>query len=62
MDFKITNEGTVIVFTPLTAAAKDFLSRCDTESWQWMGPSLVVDHRPASDLLEFIRAEGLNWS
>jgi hypothetical protein len=61
MDFRITNEGSVIVFTPLTGAAKAFLDRCDTEGWQWMGPSLVVDHRPAADLLEWIKAEGLNW-
>jgi hypothetical protein len=58
-DFKVHNEGSVIVFTPLTEAAEAFLERCDTESWQWMGPSLVVDHRPAVALVEAMQEEGL---
>lgn len=61
-DFKVTNEGTVVVFTPLTEAAEAFLERCDSEPWQYLGPSLVVDHRPARDLLDAIRSEGLEVS
>jgi hypothetical protein len=60
-DFKIENQGTIIVFTPLTKAAEAFLERCDTAPWQWMGPSLVVDHRPAGMLLYHIKDEGLSW-
>jgi hypothetical protein len=59
MDFNIRNEGSVIVFTPLTKAADAFLERCDITDWQWMGPSLVVDHRPAVALVEAMQAEGL---
>ena len=58
-DFKIKDEGTVVIFTPLTLAAEAFLERCDAERWQFMGVSLVVDHRPAQNLIEIIRSEGL---
>lgn len=58
-DFKINDQGTVVVFTPLTEAAKTFLERCDSEPWQYLGPSLVVDHRPARDLIGYIQQEGL---
>ena len=58
-DFRIRDEGTVVIFTPLTKDAEAFLERCDSEPWQWVGPSLVVDHRPAMDLIEAIRMEGL---
>jgi len=59
-DFTIRDEGTVIVFTPNTETAQTWLnSFCVIEDWQWMGPSFVVDHRPARDLLEAILEEGL---
>jgi hypothetical protein len=58
-DIQVRNEGTVMVFTPLSEAGKAFLGALETEDWQWMGPSLVVDHRPAYDLLEAMKSEGL---
>jgi hypothetical protein len=58
-DFRISDEGTVVVFTPLSQAAQDFLDCCQTESWQWLGPSLVVDHRPAHGLLTEIINQGM---
>ena len=58
-DIQVRNEGTVMVFTPLSEAGKAFISALETEDWQWMGPSLVVDHRPAYDLLEAMKSEGL---
>lgn len=54
-DFLIRNEGTVVMFTPISDAAKTFLrEQVQSESWQWMGESLCVDHRPAYDLLHVL--------
>jgi len=51
-DFRIRNEGTVVMFTPLTESARNFLrDNVESESWQWMGESLCVDHRMAHELL-----------
>ena len=45
-DVLVANEGTVFVFCPLTAAAKEWIDEnVESEAWQWFGNSLVVDHR-----------------
>jgi hypothetical protein len=58
-DFRISDQGTIVMFTPLTEAGKDFLARCDSEPWQWLGPSLCVDRRPAIELANYAKMEGL---
>jgi hypothetical protein len=58
-DIQVRNEGTVMVFTPISETGTQFLNALETEDWQWIGPSLVVDHRPAYDLLEGMKMEGL---
>lgn len=50
--FDVLDEGTIVLITPLTARAKTWIKEhvC-SESWQWMGGGLVVDHRYADDIL-----------
>ena len=59
-DVLIRNEGTVWVFNPLTPAAKEwFDENVESESWQWLGTSLVVDHGFAMGLIQGIEDAGL---
>ena len=59
-DVLIRSEGTVWIFNPVTAAAKEwFDENVHTESYQWLGTSLVVDHRFAAGLIQGILDAGL---
>lgn len=58
-DLKVTDHGSVVQFFPLTDAGEAFLKNIHTEGWQWMGNSLVVDHRAARNVVEAIINEGL---
>lgn len=60
VDVVFSNAGSIIVFTPLTPAGEQwFDENVASEDWQWMGPSLCVDHRPALELLAGIAESGL---
>ena len=60
-DFRIENHGSVWTFTPLNDDARHFLRvGVETESWQWLGESLGVDHRPAMMLREQLIEEGFS--
>jgi hypothetical protein len=55
----VQNEGTVVMFTPEGDYEYEWMMvNLETESWQWQGRSLVVDHRPAQDLIEHLEDEG----
>jgi hypothetical protein len=59
-DVLIRNEGTVWVFNPLTPAAQEwFDDNVESEPWQWLGTSLVVDHGMAAGLVQGILDAGL---
>lgn len=59
-DLFIENQGSVFAFIPLTERAGAWLCACvASESWQWLGGVLVVDHRFARDLAERAVAHGL---
>ncbi len=49
-DFKIQNEGSILLFRPLTDAACEWLKENVQEGAQWFGDALVVEHRYAGDL------------
>ena len=54
--FKIMNEGSIVLFEPLTDAAQDWWSSyVDPEGQTW-GRSYVVEHRYAGDIMEGIKA------
>jgi hypothetical protein len=60
-DFHVRNGGTVFAFTPLTTAASEWIEEnVQAESWQWLGRSLVVDHRYAEPLIRGILDSGLS--
>jgi hypothetical protein len=55
----INDQGSVVVFQPEGDYEYEWMMvNLDTESWQWHGKSLVVDHRPAEGLIEVFDAEG----
>jgi len=59
-DVLVANAFTTFVFTPMTAGAKEW---CDehvqSEPWQWLGASLVVETRYAWGLAQGMRDAGL---
>jgi hypothetical protein len=59
-DVRVENHGTLWSFTPLTDNAQAWFSEhvC-AEPWQWLGPSLCVEHRLAPDLAEGLVLAGL---
>jgi len=59
-DVVVENHGSLFAFTPVTAEARDWFSEnVASEGWQWLGPSLCVDHRYAPDLVAGLVAAGL---
>jgi len=59
-DVLIANDFSVFVFTPMTARAKQwFETNIESEPWQWMGASLVVDRRFAWGLGQGLKDAGL---
>jgi DNA-binding LacI/PurR family transcriptional regulator len=59
-DLDVRNEGTIIVFTPQTEAGKHFLQEVlYTDSYQWFGGALCIDHRMARGVIDAAKGEGL---
>lgn len=58
-DFNIRNEGTIVLFTPNTDRAKQWIAENVAEDSSWLGPALVVEHRYAGPLLEGIINAGM---
>jgi hypothetical protein len=55
----VNDQGSVVIFTPEGDFEYEWMMlNLETESWQWQGRSLVVDHRPAQDLVDLIQHEG----
>lgn len=55
----VNDQGSVVIFTPEGDYEYEWMTlNLETESWQWQGRSLVVDHRPAQDLVEVLEHEG----
>ena len=58
-DVQITNEGSIWLFEPLTEAGKLWINQHISEDAAWFGPSLVVEHRYARDIVQGMRDAGL---
>jgi hypothetical protein len=58
-DVLVTNEGTVFLFNPLTARAKEWVDENVDPDAQWFGTTLVVEHRFAWALAQGMIDEGL---
>ena len=60
-DITINNQGTIVLITPVTNAGQVWMwSNVESESWQWVGPSLAVDQRYADAIAEGAMGDGLN--
>ena len=52
-DFEVADCGTVVLVTPLTAKAKQWVDEnVYTEPWQWLGGGFACEPRLAEGLLE----------
>lgn len=59
-DVIVSNEGTVVLFRPMTKRARAWVDgNVQAEPWQWFGDALVVEHRYAADLAQGMRDDGL---
>jgi hypothetical protein len=55
----IKNDGSVVLFTPEGDFEYEWMTlNLETEGWQWLGRSLVVDHRMAPDLEDLVVEAG----
>jgi hypothetical protein len=58
-DFRIEDQGTIVLVTPLTEGAREWVdANVQLEGWQWLGGSFAVDHRMAQALIDGIEDEG----
>jgi hypothetical protein len=59
---RISDEGSVVLFTPDNTQEKQWLDENTTyEPYQWLGPSLVVEHRFAVDIVEGVKEAGFKF-
>ena len=59
-DVLARDEGTIVEFMPVSRAAKQWFNKnVQSESWQWLGDWLCVDHRVAPDLIAGLEEDGL---
>ena len=61
LDIEVLNQGSILVFKPLTKIAKAWIKEnVHLESWQmWAGGAFTVDHRCAENLIHGMRKAGL---
>lgn len=60
VDVRVTDNGTTVSFKLETKTARDWVDRnVKVESFQFLGPALVVDHRYAETLLQGMAFAGL---
>ena len=58
-DVLVANEGSVFLFNPLTARAKEWIDDNVQDDAHWFGTTLVVEHRYAWGLAEGMKDDGL---
>lgn len=59
-DVTVHNNGTTVSFELVSPAAREFVrEHVETEPWQWLGSTLVVDHRFAEQLAIGLSDNGL---
>ncbi len=59
VDFQIERTGNLVRVTPMNDAAREWLDEnCQTEGWEWMGPTLHVDARMAPPIVQGITDAG----
>ncbi|MBA3724865.1 MAG: hypothetical protein H0W86_00060 [Armatimonadetes bacterium] len=59
IDFRVYNDGSVSILTPITDTAREWTEgNVYFESWQTIGGGICIDHRFLVDLIEGILSEG----
>jgi aromatic ring-cleaving dioxygenase len=59
-DLYVQNDGSIFVVHPLTPPGKKFLRHeCQSESWQWLGEALSVDHHMIGAIVQVAQDQGL---
>lgn len=58
-DVVVNDQGTIVLFTPMTDTAKQWISEHIPDDAQWFGRSLVVEHRYADDIAVGMESDGL---
>jgi hypothetical protein len=62
-DVQIIDGGSIVQFIPETSAARQwFDENVQSESWQWMGTALCVEHRCAENLVQGLVDAGFEVS
>jgi hypothetical protein len=61
-DLLIHVEGSIVLFTPMTAAAKQWIDEHVADDRQWFGPALVIEHRYADHLFNGMAEAGLSFA
>lgn len=60
IDLEVTGIGeSVLQFHGRSDAGEEWLQALNSESWQWLGGALAVEHRVAGGLIERAAADGL---
>lgn len=60
VDVMVRNEGSLVLFFPITEAARTWIDENVQEDAQWFGTALVVEHRYAGDLAQGMVNDGIN--
>ncbi len=58
-DILVHNEGTFLLFNPLTSRAKEWIDNNVQDDAQWFGTTLIVEHRYAWGLAQGMKDDGL---
>lgn len=58
-DFEIQDEGSIVLFRPLSEAAKEWVRECLPDDAQWFGDAVAVEHRYASNIIVGITSDGM---
>lgn len=59
MDFRMSNHGTLIGFTMLTQAARDWAKEHLPSDAQWLGNTVYVEHRYGEPIYNGLIEDGL---
>jgi hypothetical protein len=57
-DFEVSNHGTIYIFTPLTAAARDWVAEFLPEDAQRWAGGTVIEHRCILDVVIGAQRDG----
>jgi hypothetical protein len=58
-DVEVNDQGSIVLVTPMSEAATDWIAENVQDGATYWGPSLVVEHRFADDLIAGMQSDGL---